>query len=179
MIWSTPDSKKVNTFGGLIMKSLVLYSSKSGNTKKLAEALYNHLSGEKELFALADAPDPTGYTFIALGFWLKGGQPDPDSQVYLARMEEGQDLYLFATHGAAADSPHAQNAMNKAKALAAKAHIVATFSCPGQVAEKVLEKAAKKDPQPPWLADAPAAAGHPDEKDLENVVRMLVELDLP
>lgn len=161
------------------MKSLVVYSSKSGNTRKLAEALYNHLSGEKELCAIADAPDPAGYNFVALGFWLQGGQPDPDSQAYLARLEEGQDLYLFATHGAAADSSHARNAMNSAKAIAAKAHVIATFSCPGQVSEKVLEMAAKKDPQPPWLADAPAAAGHPDEKDMQNVVRMLVELDLP
>ncbi len=161
------------------MKSLVVYSSKSGNTKKLAEALYNHLSGDKELCAIGDAPDPAGYNFVALGFWLQGGQPDPDSQAYLAKMEEGQDLYLFATHGAAAGSPHAQNAMNSAKSIAAKAHVIATFSCPGQVSEKVLEMAAKKDPQPPWLADAPAAVGHPDEKDVKNVVRMLEELDLP
>lgn len=161
------------------MKSLVLYSSKSGNTKKLAEAVYNYLSGEKELCAVADAPDPTGYNFVALGFWLQGGQPDPDSQAYLTRLEEGQDLYLFATHGGAVNSPHVLNAMNSAKAMAARAHIVATFSCLGEVPEEVLEMAAKKDPQPPWLADAPAAAGHPDEKDLVNVVRMLEELDLP
>ena len=161
------------------MKSLVVYSSKSGNTKKLAEALYNHLDGEKELCAIADAPDPAGYNFLAVGFWLQGGQPDPDSQAFLANVEEGQDLYLFATHGAAVGTPHAEGAMEQAKALAEKAHIVATFSCPGQVAEKVLEMASKKDPQPPWIADAPAAVGHPDAKDLENVVRMLVELDLP
>ena len=39
--------------------------------------------------------------------------------------------------------------------------------------------AAKKDPQPPWLADAPAAVGHPDEKDVKNVVRLLEKMDLP
>lgn len=161
------------------MKSLIVYSSKSGNTKKLAEALFDHLSGEKELFSVVDAPDPAGYNFVAVGFWLQGGQPDPDSQAFLAKVEEGQDLYLFATHGAAVGSTHAVNAMNSAKNIAKKAHIIATFSCPGQVSEKVLEMAAKKDPQPPWLADAPAAAGHPDEKDMENVVRLLVELDLP
>jgi len=32
----------------------------------------------------------------------------------------------------------AVNAMNKAKEIAAKGHVVATFSCPGQVPEKVL-----------------------------------------
>ncbi len=161
------------------MKSLIVYSSKSGNTKKLAEALYRHLSGEKELYPVADAPDPEGYNFVAVGFWLQGGQPDPASQKFLAKIEDGQDLYLFATHGAAVGSPHAENAMNSAKAIAAKGHVIATFSCPGKVSEKVLEMAAKKDPQPPWLADAPAAVGHPDETDIKNVVRLLEELDLP
>ncbi len=161
------------------MKSLVVFSSKSGNTKKLAEALFAHLSGEKELCAVTDAPDPAGYSFVAVGFWLQAGQPDPDSQAFLAKVEEGQDLYLFATHGAAVGSPHAVNAMNAAKDIAKKAHIIATYSCPGQVSEKVLEMAAKKDPQPPWIADAPAAVGHPDEKDVKGVVRTLEELDLP
>ena len=161
------------------MKSLIVYSSKSGNTKKLAEAVYNHLSGEKELCAVGDAPDPAGYDFVAVGFWLQAGQPDPASQEFLAKIAEGQDLYLFATHGAAAGSPHAVNAMNAAKSIAAKGHVIATFSCPGQVPEKVLEMASKKDPQPPWLADAPAAVGHPDETDVKNVVRLLEELDLP
>ncbi|MBL4901625.1 MAG: flavodoxin family protein [Desulfocapsa sp.] len=161
------------------MKSLIVYSSKSGNTKKLAEAVYNHLTGEKELCAVGDAPDPAGYDFVAMGFWLQGGQPDPASQEFLAKIEEGQRLYLFATHGAATGSPHAVNAMNSAKAIAAKGHIIATFSCLGQVPEKVLEMASRKDPQPPWFADAPAAVGHPDEKDMENVVRLLEELDLP
>jgi len=161
------------------MKSLIVYSSKSGNTKRLAEALYKHLSGEKELCAVADAPDPEGYNFVAVGFWVRGGQPDPASQEFLAKIEEGQDLYLFATHGAATRSPHEENAMNSAKAIAAKSHVIATFSCQGQVSEKVLEVAAKKDPQPSWLADAPAAVGHPDERDIKNVVRLLEEMDLP
>lgn len=161
------------------MKSLIVYSSKSGNTRKLAEALYNHLSGEKELCSVIDAPEPEGYNFIAVGFWLQGGQPDSASQEFLAKIKEGQDLYLFATHGAAVSSSHVENAMNSAKAIAVKGHVIATYSCPGQVSEKVLEMAAKKDPQPPWLADAEAAVGHPDEKDVKNVVRLLEELDLP
>src|SRR5665648_121178 len=103
------------------MKKLVVYSSKSGNTKKLAEAVYEYLGGDKEIAAVADAPDPAGYNFVAVGFWLKAGQPDPDSQAYLAKLKEGQEVYLFATHGAAAGSAHVENGMKKARDLAAKA----------------------------------------------------------
>lgn len=161
------------------MKSLVVYSSKSGNTRKLAEAVYEYLSGEKEIAAVADAPDPAGYNFVAVGFWLKADQPDPDSQAFLARLKEGQEVYLFASHGAAVGSAHAENAMKKARELAARAHVRATFSCPGEVDVKTLETAAQETPQPAWLADAPAAKGHPDAHDLKMVVRMLEELDLP
>ncbi len=161
------------------MKSLVVYSSKSGNTRKLAEAVHGYLIGDKEIAAIADAPDPAGYTFVAVGFWLKAGQPDPESQAFLAKLEKGQDVYLFATHGAAARSAHAKNAMKKAKELAAKAHILGTFSCPGEVDAEFMEVEAQKSPLPVWLADAPAAKGHPDAHDLKMVVRMLEELDMP
>ncbi|MBU4326844.1 MAG: flavodoxin family protein [Proteobacteria bacterium] len=161
------------------MKSLVVYSSKSGNTRKLAEAVHGYLRGDKEIATIADAPDPAGYAFVAVGFWFKAGQPDPDSQTFLARLMGEQDVYLFATHGAAAGSVHAKNGMKKAKELAVGAHVVATFSCSGEVDAKFMEVAAKKNPQPPWLVDAPAAKGHPDANDLKMVVRMLEELDLP
>jgi flavodoxin len=161
------------------MKNLVVYSSKSGNTKKLAEAVYEYLNGEKEITAVADAPDPEGYTFVAVGFWLMAGQPDPDSQAFLSKLKDGQNVYLFASHGASVGSELVQNAMKTARKLAGKAYVKATFSCPGEVDAKILETAAQKNPQPPWLADAPAAKGHPDANDLKMVVRMLEELDLP
>ncbi len=161
------------------MKNLVVYSSKSGNTKKLAEAVYEYLTGNKEITAVADAPDPAGYNFVAVGFWLKEGQPDPDSQAFLAKLKEGQHVYLFATHGAAVGSAHVENGMKKARELAAQAHVRGIFSCPGEVDAKTQEAAAQKNPQPAWLADAPAAEGHPDANDLKMVVRMLEELTLP
>ncbi len=160
------------------MKALVVYSSQSGNTKKLADALYGALQCEKDLMSLKENPDPSGYDFVAVGFWLQAGQPDPGTQAFLPGIG-GKNVFLFATHGAARGSAHAQNAMNKAKELASPARIVGTFSCQGEVAQKVLDMAAKKDPQPPWLADAPAAKGHPDNEDVRQLVHLLNELSLP
>ncbi len=161
------------------MKSLVVYSSKSGNTRKMAEAVYEYLTGEKDIAAIADAPDPAEYSFVALGFWVKAGQPDPDAQAFLAKLHKEQDVYLFASHGAAAGSAHAEEAMRKARELAGHAHVRASFSCPGEVDTQTLAAAAAKNPQPAWLADAPAAKGHPDAHDLKMVVRMLEELEIP
>ena len=160
------------------MKALVVYSSKSGNTKKLADALHGALQCDKDLKPIEDNPDPADYDFIAVGFWLQAGQPDPATLDFLPKIGE-KPVFLFATHGAAKGSDHARNAMNKAKELASPARITGLFNCQGQVAEKVLEVAAKKDPQPPWLADAPSAKGHPDDEDVRQLVHLFNELSLP
>ncbi len=145
------------------MKAIVIYSSQSNNTKKVAEAVAAELNCETK--PVGDAGDLAAYDTVAVGFWLKAGEPDPATQEFLPKLA-GKKAFFFATHGAAVGTPPAENAMVKAKELAKGADVVATFSCPGEVNPKVLEMVAKKDPQPPWLAAAPAAVGHPDADDL-------------
>lgn len=157
------------------MKSLVVYSSQTGNTRKLAEAAFEALSGEKEILLVDDAPDPSEYDSIVVGFWLKGGKPDPKSAEYLGKVKQ-KALFLFATHGAAAESNHAIQGMEFAKSLAPESDIRGTYSCQGEVNPKVLEKASKK-PQPPvWLTDAQDAVGHPNSVDIEILKHQISKL---
>lgn len=160
------------------MKQLVVYSSTGGNTRKLAEAAFARLSGTKEIAPVAEAPDPAGYDVIVVGFWYQGGQPDPASQEYLKKCGAVPRLFLLATHGAANDSDYARMGMNKARELATGANIVGTFNCQGEVPENVLASAANRDPKPPWLDDAPAAHGHPDNDDLYNLTLALEKAGL-
>ncbi|GBE13048.1 flavodoxin [bacterium BMS3Bbin14] len=161
------------------MKQLVVYSSRSGNTKKLAEFIFSRLDGDKEIKSVDKAPDPAGYDMVAVGFWFKAGQPDPDSQKYLKKCAAaGGKLFLFATHGSAANSDYAAIGMNRARELAAGAQIVGCFDCPGEVSAKTLENAANKDPQPVWLKDAPAAKGHPNSDDFYKLAEALAEAGL-
>lgn len=150
------------------MKTLIVYSSKTGNTKKLAEAASDLIGGQKTLCPITEAPDSDGFDLVVLGFWLQAGKPDPKASEYLAKVG-GTALFLVATHGAAADSAHALNAMAHARTLAPSARIAGTFSCQGEVSPVFLEKARKKDPQPPWLGDAPTAVGHPDDTDIDHL----------
>ncbi|RPJ77609.1 MAG: flavodoxin family protein [Deltaproteobacteria bacterium] len=156
------------------MKSIVVYSSQTGNTKKLAEAVYSALRGEKSIYPVGEAPAPSGFDLVCVGFWLMAGKPDPKSQDYLRKVKT-QKLFLFATHGASATSPHAQNAMEEARGLAPESDMIGTFNCSGEVNPKVLEKAGSKPEPPVWLDDAPNAVGHPDQADLKNVIRRLEE----
>jgi flavodoxin len=158
------------------MKKLVVYSSAGGNTKKLAEELFKQLGDDTEISPVNGAPDPAGFDIVCVGFWLKGGQPDPGAQDYLKKCSG--KVFLFATHGAAPDSTHAKMALNKAEELTAGATVIGRFSCQGEVSDKVMETAAAKDPQPPWLADAPAAKGHPNATDFMNLSETLIAVGL-
>jgi len=157
------------------MKSLIVYSSQTGNTLKLAMAVYATLPGEKEMVAVDDAPEPEGYDCIAVGFWLQAGKPDPKAAAYLQKIGT-TPLFLFATHGAAAESAHAQDAMKYAQNLAPGAQILGTFNCQGEVNPKVLLKIRNKNPKPPWIGDADAAKGHPDEEDLGRLKDIVTSL---
>jgi sulfite reductase alpha subunit-like flavoprotein len=159
------------------MQSLIVYSSQTGNTRKMAEAACEMLHGETVLHSVQEAPDPKGYDLVVVCFWLQAGKPDPKSQAFL-RTLEGADLFLIATHGAASDSAHAKNAVVYAQDLAPSATLMGTFSCQGEVNPDFLERASQKNPQPPWIADAPAAVGHPDAEDLARLKKAMA-ISLP
>jgi len=150
------------------MKSLVVYSSQTGNTKKLAEAVYDVLPGQKEIYTITEAPDPSGYDWVALGFWFKAEKPDPNSLEYLPRLS-GKSLFLFATHGAPQEYDHVTNGMKQAEILAQGARIIGTFSCQGEVNPKVLEAVRAKGKTPLWIERAEEAIGHPSESDIQRL----------
>ncbi|KPA18545.1 flavodoxin [Candidatus Magnetomorum sp. HK-1] len=154
------------------MKSIVVYSSQTGNTKKLAETIYENLTDDKAICKIEDAPDPSDFDIVCLGFWLMAGKPDPKSQEYLKKITN-QKLFLFATHGASSQSQHAQQALETARTMASQANIIGSFNCPGEVNPKVIKKASSKPEPPVWLKDAPNAEGHPDSKDLEQLTQTL------
>ena len=157
------------------MKSLVVYSSQTGNTRKLAEAVFEALPGEKEILPVDEAPDPFEDDLIAIGFWFMQGKPDPKSTEYLAKVGK-ESLFLFATHAAGAGSEHAIHGMEVAKSLAPESDILGTYSCQGEASPKILEKASKKPEPPVWLNDAPDAAGHPNIADIEALNYQIAEL---
>ncbi|MCF8125054.1 MAG: flavodoxin family protein [Desulfotignum sp.] len=155
------------------MKSLIVYSSQSGNTKKLADVVYETVNGQTDIFPADEAPTGDGYDLIAVGFWLMAGKPDPKTVEYLSKIKKGNRLFLFATHGAASGSYHVKNAMDQAVTLAGDAVIAGVFTCQGEVNPKVLEKVKQKTEPPVWIKDADTAVGHPDQSDLDALKQVV------
>ena len=154
------------------MRSLVICSSTTGNTERLAGAAMEVLAGE---FITAEAVTELGsYDFVALGFWFQGGGPDSLSSQVLKKLT-GKKVFLFASHGAEDHSSATKSGMAKAVELAEGADIVGTFTCPGQVALSIQKQLATKELKPPWLAGCAAAVGRPNGQDLINLQEALRE----
>ncbi len=63
----------------------------------------------KELFSIDQAPPVSDYDLIAVGFWFQAGKPDPKAIDYLSKLSSDSNVFLFASHGAAKNSPFLPN----------------------------------------------------------------------
>jgi flavodoxin len=154
------------------MKTLVVYSSRTGNTQKLAEAIHGVMPAGAVLAALPGAPDPADFDCIALGFWVDKGSADAHSLEYIKKIQ-GKKVGLFMTLGARPDSPHAQKSMAGVKALLAPHNtVVREFVCQGKIDPALSKKFEAFPPGHPHAMTPERrllheeASRHPDEGDL-------------
>ena len=89
------------------MRALVVYSSKTGNTKAIAEVAAEAFGHDTVLAPIAEAPDYHEFDLVAVGFWIDKGHPNHEIQKYIRRLK-GKKVVLFFTLGANPDSEHAQ-----------------------------------------------------------------------
>jgi flavodoxin len=161
-----------DAFEDVCLKSLVVYSSKTGNTRKVAEAIYDILPDGREKFPVEEAPPADGYDFVAVGFWVDKGAPDQKATAYMKTLS-GSTVGLFGTLGAKPDSDHARECVRKAVDLVDGNRVMGSFLCQGRIDPAVVEmmKQHASDIHPMTaerMANIQAAESHPDETDLAN-----------
>ncbi|MBN2164221.1 MAG: hypothetical protein JXR25_11125 [Pontiellaceae bacterium] len=153
------------------MKTLIVYSSKTGNTRKLAQALHLALS-DAELCRVEMAPNPEPYDLILLGFWIENAVADEKMKHYMERLH-GKKVGLFATLGAYPDSKHAAESLRATASLIPDCDIAGHFICQGAIDPELIE----------WMNTLPKdhgygptetrkklwddAGGHPNDEDLK------------
>jgi len=149
-------------------KTAVIYFSRTGNTKKIAEAIHQALEGSKELLPLDQVAGLDDYKLIFIGFPVHSHNVPYRVELFLKKVPKGQKIALFATHGSLAGGRLAREALEHALVLASQAKVVGTFTCRGKVSLEAVE-ALKKSPEHEAWTDMSASAGtHPDSSDLED-----------
>ena len=149
------------------MKALVTYYSETGNTKKLAEAVYEGIEqAEKEILSIKDVTDVGGYDIVFCGFPVQSHGVPGKMEVFLKRIPEGKKVALFGTHGSLRGGEMAVTAFHHAISLVKR--VLGTFGCRGKVKSSLIDQHMQKPEHRAWAMEAQSAAGHPDAADLED-----------
>ncbi len=144
----------------------VVYSSVTGNTRRIAEMMAAEVDAT---VVEVEKATPGDAEIVAVGYWLWRGGPDPKTAAFLPQLHD-VDVVLFETHAADNRSEHAVTAFARAAyLLGTGCRILGTFECQGQVSAAIRakhEKLAANDPHAKaggWKT----SIGHPDAADLE------------
>lgn len=155
------------------MRSVLIYSSLTGNTKKVAEAIFEIMPPGSEMAPIKKAPPAEDYDCLVLGFWVNRAKPDPLTWQYMERIK-GKTVAAFGTMAAYPNSAHAGKVVENTKNQLNGNHWLGCFLCQGRLAPKRMEarlNGACADSKhlltPQRLARLIEAEKHPDSDDLK------------
>lgn len=155
------------------MKTVITYSSKTGNTKKVAEAI--HLAIPNADLKPVDELMDFNYDLIILGGWIDKGIFDQKALAVAEKIFDKKIAFFF-TLGAYPDSQHAKECVFNITKLLEKNNnkVIGHYFCQGAIDPNLIA----------WLSSLPSdnimsateerkkrwadASTHPDEMDLKN-----------
>lgn len=149
-------------------KILVAYYSKTGNTKKIAEAIYEALPDIKAIKPINEIQPTDEYHLIFIGFPVHSHSVPFKVEKFLKSIPKGKKIALFSTHGSLTGSRLSREAIEHAVVVASQAKVVSTFSCRGKVSPEALEILSRSPEHEAWADMAASARAHPNEQDLEE-----------
>ena len=156
------------------MKALVLYSSLTGNTEKIARTISEAIPFEKEIYSVNESYNLDEYNLIAIGYWVNKGICDNKVKQILENIEN-KNIVLFGTLGAK-DSGHYYESTKKRieEIVPSNNKILGHFLCQGKIDERLTERykeMLKKNPDDEHikqqLQNHVEASSHPDFNDIE------------
>ncbi len=147
-------------------KTLVTYFSRTGNTKKVAEAIYDALDGDKTIMPVDDVQSLRDYELILVGFPVQMHSVPYNVETFLKAIPPLTKIGLFCTHGSLPGHRLSREALEYAVVLAAKAKVLGTFSCRGKLSMQALDVLNQSPEHQEWTEMAASANTHPSEEDL-------------
>jgi len=125
------------------MKKLVIFSTLTGNTEKIADAIFSVIEGNKELLNVRDSDkiNPDDYDKIIVGYWVDKGDADEKIKAFMSKINN-RTVATFGTLGAKADSDHAKKCMAAVREfLEANGNKVEReFICQGAISPQLIER---------------------------------------
>ena len=157
-------------------KYSIIFSSLTGNTKKLADTIRAVLPAEDCDYFGAPKAEELHSEILYIGFWTDKGNADSAALELLAKLRN-KKIFLFGTAGFGGSEAYFQNILNRVKASIDPSNsVVGEYMCQGKMPQSVRERYMKMKAQPEHPANADAlienfdrALSHPDARDLERL----------
>ena len=159
----------------------ILFSSLTGNTKKLADAIHETLPEDGcEYFGAIKTPVPSS-ELLYIGFWTDKGNADNETLTLLSTLKNRR-IFLFGTAGFGGSDAYFQRILGNVKsAIDSSNTIVGEYMCQGKMPQSVRERYVKmkENPEHPDNIDAlienfDKALSHPDADDMEQLKNMII-----
>jgi flavodoxin len=151
------------------MNILVGYYSETGNTRKVAEAIFAALRHtQKKLLSIDQAEDLDAYDLIFCGTPVQNHGISSKMVHFLEKLPKGKQLAIFLTHGSLRGGEKAVSALYHALSLSKGQIVIGTFGCRGQVKPQMIDLWMDSPQHQAWAREAQSASGHPDAADLED-----------
>ena len=156
--------------GTKFMKYAIVYSSKTGNTQALAQAVAQALPREERIYFGPPSPQPLEAQRMYAGFWTDKGTCDAQSGEFFSQMTT-QSLFLFGTAGFGGDVAYFERILSAVKAkIPPSVAVVGTYMCQGRMPEAVRRRYEAMEDGPHkqgMLENFDRALSHPDSEDLK------------
>lgn len=170
------------------MKILLTYSSLTGNTKKVADGIFEVLDKSITTYLpMNEIEDPESFVgnfdLILIGCWVDKGMPNKEAIEFIQKLKN-KKVGIFMTLGASPESKHAHETMEKSVELIEKNGntVVAKFICQGKINEKLIEFFKTLPPEHPHalteekLKRYELAAKHPNEEDIKKAQSIFLKV---
>ena len=156
------------------MKYLVTYWSQTGNTKKVAEAIYNALPGEKFIGPYDKVENLDGFDLTFIGFPIMQFGLPTAAKKFLAAHAAGKKIALFITHAMLSNPGNQQQQimlekeLEKCRSSCSASILTGSFHCQGELSEKTASELISTEiPMLMEFASMRALTiGHPDPEEL-------------
>ncbi len=123
------------------MKVVIVYYSQTGNTKKIAQSIFQAISTEKFLMDLTELEGLEECDLLFFGFPLHYGRPAKPAKIFLEKHAPGKKIALFVTHATREDSKGLQKWLARCKKVVQESELVGFFNCQGNIDNARLNRA--------------------------------------
>ena len=127
------------------MKTLIIYSSETGNTKMVCEKAFEYVNGEKAIIQVKekDSINLDEFDNIIVGTWIDKANANSEAKKFINTLAN-KNLFFIGTLAASLTSEHAKKCFNNLRKLCSKKNnLVDGVLARGRVSEDLQEKFTK------------------------------------